>query len=701
MGSLPNLHELEQIERRRDKRREREMREQLARETSRERERFSQKKQTYLTAVAVSGSGSGGGGGGGNGVAASATSGLSGLPTANRYHGHTVHAPHRNSLTNNRHRVIRARSSGAAHNLWDEQMLEHFSTCSPISTRSHRINPVTSYQIQAALAASRRRESINSSIGATSIRRLITLNNRNCRHKVPAHVRQKVCKCFTFLTIAHGLICAILLPIFGLQGSNSIWHHREQWLQVGPNIGSLLLSVCMLVSAGICLITPKLIRKFGYTVLIGVNYATICAFLMCHLYPSIYTLLPAYICLGLTHSPAWVSKIAVVVHYGSKLSCSQHECTLMPVLAVDAWEEHKLFCSRDQKVRRLARWFQIAKDLGIIFGAVISSVILSCTSNDWNCLDTKQIESLISTGSIQSNRSASRGIAAWQGWPYSTSTIVWNQQPGYSNEYYILNEHGTRICGADQCPIWHFDINQTLYTPFIKESARAGGSILIIIYLILAAISLLLTILMGKIQATFRHERLKGITDSLLFAGPLAYFVGTEQGYILSDFLRAFVSCSLGISMVSGAIVAMGIMQAIVSCTLSMLLRHTKRIVIILAAFFFHSCLLLALSTWKPSSDDSALFYVLAASWGACNGIWETLLLALVTLNHTNHVAEVTAPLQSLRFLGLAVTFAAHGFMCETPKIITLVVILMLSVPPYAMLEIRLETQRKAHMMNL
>lgn len=33
--------------------------------------------------------------------------------------------------------------------------------------------------------------------------------------------------------------------------------------------------------------------------------------------------------------------------------------------------------------------------------------------------------------------------------------------------------------------------------------------------------------------------------------------------------------------MVAGAIVGMGIMQAIVSCTLSMLLRHIKRIVVI------------------------------------------------------------------------------------------------------------------------
>lgn len=33
--------------------------------------------------------------------------------------------------------------------------------------------------------------------------------------------------------------------------------------------------------------------------------------------------------------------------------------------------------------------------------------------------------------------------------------------------------------------------------------------------------------------------------------------------------------------MVAGALVGMGIMQSIASCTLSMLLRHTKRIVVI------------------------------------------------------------------------------------------------------------------------
>lgn len=113
---------------------------------------------------------------------------------------------------------------------------------SPISSRSHRINLATTsigpsiavagpstasalgtsgtvappYQIQLAAAACRRRDSINSSIGATSIRRLLTVN-RGCRHKVPVHIRSKVAKNFTFLIIAHGLVCAVLVPLFGLQ----------------------------------------------------------------------------------------------------------------------------------------------------------------------------------------------------------------------------------------------------------------------------------------------------------------------------------------------------------------------------------------------------------------------------------------------------------------------------------------------------
>lgn len=116
---------------------------------------------------------------------------------------------------------------------------------SPISSRNHRINTAPPYHISntanSAISttttafnaaggpvantfhgnlsgSSRRRESINSSIGATSIRRLLTVNRGlGCRHKISLHVRANVAKNFTLLIVAHGLMCAVLIPFFGLQ----------------------------------------------------------------------------------------------------------------------------------------------------------------------------------------------------------------------------------------------------------------------------------------------------------------------------------------------------------------------------------------------------------------------------------------------------------------------------------------------------
>jgi len=479
-------------------------------------------------------------------------------------------------------------------------------------------------------------------------------------------------------------------------------------LPLGPEIGSLLLSALFLVAAGMSLPSIRLIKRYGYGPLLVANYMAVVLFLLSHLYASIYTLLPAYLLLGVTISGSAGSKASLIVHFGGKLSCS---CESQPSqAAVDVLhEEHKMFCNRDQKVRRLARWFRVSQDLGLIGGALLASILLACSDGDF----TGDCSGLVYYGN--------------ESWPPQL------------RDFYNRNEHGDRICGADMCPLrvqsllaggWAngSSIPSSIYAGFIESEPRVAGQSLLWLYVLFAVISLVLSlvIMVDKVQATgsSRPERLRdvSITDTLLFAGPLAYFVGTEQAYMLGDFLRAFVTCSLGIGMIAGALIGMGLMQLIVSCTLSMLLRHVKRIVVIceyylrgtipdgvlitwlpfsVAGFFFHSCLLLALSSWKPSSDDSALFYVIAASWGACNGMWETLLLSLVTLNHASHVTEVQAPLLALRFLGLGLTFAGHGFLCESMKIIALVVLLVISVPPYATLEIRLEAQRKATLVSL
>lgn len=111
--------------------------------------------------------------------------------------------------------------------------------------------PLAPYQIHQHQhsSGSRRRESVNSSIGANSIRHLLSIrrsigynctgsgggtirdhrgiaNSRSsgtgglgagCRHKFPPHVKAKVARNFAILCAAHALSCAILVPLFGLQ----------------------------------------------------------------------------------------------------------------------------------------------------------------------------------------------------------------------------------------------------------------------------------------------------------------------------------------------------------------------------------------------------------------------------------------------------------------------------------------------------
>ncbi|KAJ6634815.1 UNC93-like protein, partial [Pseudolycoriella hygida] len=532
------------------------------------------------------------------------------------------HQHHRHSLSSRK--VHRTRSSGATHQIWDDPVIEHMSAYSPISSRFHRANlTLPPYQIQLAAAAARRRESVNSSIGATSIRRLLTIN-RGCRHKVPVHIRSKVAKNFRFLVIAHGLTCSILVPLFGLQGSNSIWFSNEKWFNFGPNVGSLLLSICFLFTSGMCLMTTRIVKKIGYVLLLVASYVALCIFLLAHLYPKFYILLPGYLILGFTLGPSWIAKWNLVVFFASRISCGQNDCNNTSS-TIDGIDEHKAYCNRDERVRLLARWYHASENLGIVLGAIIAALVMSC--HDSQCFSVQNTMSTIprtirnesvegpeKLNTMRVNVTKSLGREFDINVEPTTSQL--NQ---LLDNFYEMNEQGQRICGIYYCPAWTY-YHEFNYTESIDVfGAHTSTMPLIFTYIALAIIALTLACLSQQIDNSFRCESIKGMTDTLLFAGPISFFIGTEQGYMLGDFTKAFVSCSMGANIVAGSLIGMGLMQLIVSCTLSMLLKHTKRYAVLAAGFFFHACLLLVLYRWKPSLDDSALFYVIAGCWGACN----------------------------------------------------------------------------------
>lgn len=390
------------------------------------------------------------------------------------------------------------------------------------------------------------------------------------------------------------------------------------------------------MTAGMSLLTMKIIKKIGYICLLATSYAGLVLFLVAHLYPSIYTLLPAYLLLGATLGPAWISKWNLVVFFASRISCGQNECS-NNASTIDGLEDHKMYCNRDERVRRLARWYHAAENLGIVLGAIIASLVMtSCaTTNDVGCfyhnnispppsnsimtkdlftttdntssVDLQNIslssrynitpttitttKSSLSSSSSSSSvvvvvvvtetntvllKTTSKGTSSSKtqtttvGSPFtydggeSMITGLTDAQNGtiakkekeYNYDMYIeptmspssdqlmdsmfnTNEHGDRICGADSCPVSIYYATEFNYSKSISQLNTHPGTIpLIIIYIILGLIALILTCLSQQIDNSFKCDTVKGMTDTLLFAGPMAYFIGTEQGYVLGDFTK-------------------------------------------------------------------------------------------------------------------------------------------------------------------
>lgn len=135
---------------------------------------------------------------------------------------------------------------------------------------------------------------------------------------------------------------------------------------------------------------------------------------------------------------------------------------------------------------------------------------------------------------------------------------------------------------------------------------------------------------------------------------------------------------------------------------------------VLAVGFTFHSCLILVLLLWKPTEDDPALFYVISASWGVCNAIWEMLNFSKLLLSHFYPAITLFIYLPALltglysdnwesafansyfyRFLGFSIAFSMHSLMCNYWKFYFLSFFMLGSVLPFAWLEVKLENMRK------
>ncbi|KAK5638976.1 hypothetical protein RI129_013271 [Pyrocoelia pectoralis] len=565
----------------------------------------------------------------------------------------------------------------------EDVTLQQTATSSPASACSTNINQIM-----------RRKDSLTSSIGATSVRRLISVvrnsHNRPCSH----YNRRILIRYLVVFCTSHLFLSATFPPFVVLQGSVSLWTFPHAHFPLEVNVGSTLLAWMYSLSATSTLFAPYLINKIGVNLMLLYSYGIFIIFYITHIYPAMYLLVPVYTMLGIAIGQISLSYMSLLMGLSSKMSC-----------AIAEYEDELRISQRTVIIRRFARAMQASQDLGLIFGSLMVAMIIgywkpfqnTCTEpTKLNCSNCAQTEPCTAACPNVTYEIFTKNCSDFD-------TLVENL-----DNIFDTDEHGHRICGAAACAS-RFGNFQTVQ-PVVAVT-------LLLIFSAFAMIALLTSIVgLGKLKQYVVNQdaldsleltmSLKAIMESfkdvkLQLAAPLAVFIGLEQGFVYTDFSKSYIVCTLGIQHLNFVFLSMGLLQSIASCTLSMLLKSIQRYYVVIVGFIFQCCVLLVQVLWKPMSDDPALFYVVPAVWGVCNAIWEILILSLLTALYTDNWAAPFCTSNFYRFLGLTVSFISHSLLCNWVKLYVLATLMLFAVIPFFCLELRLAKSHRNINSNL
>ncbi|XP_017890982.1 UNC93-like protein [Ceratina calcarata] len=545
------------------------------------------------------------------------------------------------------HTHRRARSTGHHHTLWDnDAMLEHMAAYSPISCRATRTSAMPW----------RRRDSMNSAAGASSVRRLIAAVRAAPSGSRPP--KKAILRHCAALLLGHASCSAAMLPIFPLQAGLGAFNAH-----LGPMLLALLYAVATLTSC----FAPILLQRFGTNLAVCTSHLATTIFVGLHLYPKWYILLPSYAMLGACVTPNFLARVSHVNTSASSLALVYVDPE------VDSDETR-----RECFLRRLNRGIKLAEDIGLALGCLIAAILVKLTDSvGVNTMMSSEVSDYCGARYCPAediyfyNSSSSSGSSSSGGGGDGSSSTV-NPPPTLSyrtSKMLVSIWTGLAVLG--------FGISCAFLDSRLKEPQSVNEK--------------------HSTQNILTSVKTAFLDPKMQLAAPLTLFIGLEQGFIYADFIEAYVVCALGgASTVTISFLALASFQALAGVTLSMLLRHIKRYFVVVVGFVFHACLLLVLISWRPSGDDPALFHVISAAWGVCNSIWETLIHTLVLGLYPNSWQGPLSTSLFWKWLGLSLILGLHGLVCTRFRVLGLACVLLLSVIPYIWLEIRLAKRGKS-----
>ncbi|CDW54092.1 Potassium channel regulatory protein unc 93 [Trichuris trichiura] len=164
---------------------------------------------------------------------------------------------------------------------------------------------------------------------------------------------------------------------------------------------------------------------------------------------------------------------------------------------------------------------------------------------------------------------------------------------------------------------------------------------------------------------------------------PLSIFSGMERGFI-----SGYVGCCLGISNIGSVLTCFGVCNAICSVLFGPLIQLFGRMPLFMFGAVVDMLMIFTLLIWPPNPEDTILFYVVAATWGMADGVWNTQIhsMGFVGLNDPQ-ISVAAANFRLWDSVGFLIALIYHAIFPMTVKLYILLAFLLFGMLGYILLE--------------
>ncbi|XP_042205190.1 UNC93-like protein isoform X5 [Homarus americanus] len=375
---------------------------------------------------------------------------------------------------------------------------------------------------------------------------------------------------------------------------------------------------------------------------------TLCFSMLCYstyiaaqFYPTVWTLVPTSIILGLGAAPMWSAKCTYLTQVGGKYAEIVGENA--EVVIVRFFGIFFLFFQSTQ-----------------VWGNLISSSVLSQGVANEEEIDEL---ALLSCGVNFCPHIASS----------ETTNITNLAKPPISKIYTMASIYlvcaiiSSVIIAALVDPLTRFGENERMGS----STGKSGWELLV---------------------ATFNHMR----HPYQLLIIPLTMWSGVEQAFLGADYTAAYVSCGLGVHMVGYVMICYGVCDAICSITFSPLVKMVGRVPIFTMGAIINLGIAIALRSWTPHPDDVVLFFVMAGLWGVSDAVWQTQINALYGCIFMNNAEAAFSNYRLWESMGFIMAYVVSTSFCLESKLYFNLGFLLVGITGYYIIEFLERKKRQA-----